>query len=375
MGGRTGARPEGASLKQILRSGYRVALPLWAIDLALVAYWGMRAIDSTQLTQSTSKIDKAIDLLGAGAQVLAASFFPPMLPRGTAEVPIVSGVSLSAGVVAAILGFALLVLVGGSIVAGRRGARGRWMPLLIAGSGVFVAYLSWFVLIGSGPYYTPTAALEGDRVNLAAAYGIGAMLWGVALAAAQLVTAALDHGVREQRSWAPVATPAILLLILVVVGTGHVWRLTENWNAATKGQNEIAYAVGRAFKGKPPANTIVLMTNNRDYLPGGGEIAYTSWIVDGMVRSVYHDRTITGFPHRSTAQYLCRKKGVEPFYIQYSSTPDGIVPYDRLAFIDVEHYGLWRPQNKQECQAALQQAALIPYDLKRYPETPAPGTT
>lgn len=367
--------PEGASLKQIVRAGYRLALPLWAVDLAVVAYWGSRAVDGTQLAQSSSKVDKGVELLGDGSQVLAGNFVVPFLPRGTAEVPIVSGVSLSAWAVIAILGVALLILVGGAVAAGRRGRPGRWTPLLIAGVGVAVAFLSWAVLISSGPYYTPVGALEGDRVNLAAAYGMAAMIWGVALGAGQFVSAAFAHGERKGRAWAPIAVPAVMLLILAVVGTSHVWRLTKNWNAATKGQNEIAYAVGRAFKGKPPANTIVLMTNNREYLPGGGEIAYTSWIVDGMVRSIYHDRTITGFPHRSNAQYLCRKKGVEPFYIQYSSTPDGIVPWDRLAFVDVENYGLWRPQNKKECEAALQQAALVPYPIKTYPETPAPGTT
>ena len=163
-------------------AGWRPALPRAAMDIAAVAAAAIWSSAHTEkyIAPFSDQLAHIPDILGEGANLIAASLLPVMAP---AEFPVALTV--------AVLGIAAALLT----VAALRGRESdaspsRWQPGLrwaaIAGACLVALGLCWAIYAPQA-FYTPAFRGIEDRVNVVAIYPAAILVYAVAQGASTVV--------------------------------------------------------------------------------------------------------------------------------------------------------------------------------------------
>lgn len=363
---------------------YRWVGVRWALDVVLVLLWYISIKSHTVIGEdtTTSTFDRLRMIGGDGAKTLLGAFVPFLAqehqPNGA---PIYSGAWF--GLTAALIVLAALVAFGVLAVMGTRWAPeslaaraglGRWgAGLLIA---IAAAFLGWLAIVPANDYYRPVPFdSPALRVNVLAAFGLAAVVVTVVGALAGLAgTYLADRRPARRPGGVPAGTilGAVLLLAVGLVYTRHIRSEIRVWNQASTQQIHVLGAVQTALGPHPAHGTVVVLTDQPEYIADGAEVFYTSWSFNGALESQYHDPTLVGVQHRTVAQYRCAPQGLIPYYVQYRVGQDAPIPYSKAVLVSTATARARRMSDPASCRAALRAAGLTPVPAK---SAPATGTT
>ena len=357
----------------------RAAAPRWAFDLALVGFFYLRARAGTNFGgQSTTPLADRLQLLVEdGARNVLGAFVPFLADEVRDDGnPIYSGAWFDVGPSLAAL-VAVLVFGVALVVSGRArrfaeaGAR-RWgVGVLLS---VVAAFLGWLAIVPANDYYRPVPLdTEALRVNVLAAFGLAAVVVTTVGGGLSVLRALAPQ---IPRRWTAVAGGAALLLVAVTY-VRHVQFEVKIWNQASDEQLRVVDATTAALGPAADDEGLkVVLTDNRNFVPGGAEIFFTSWSLPGALRTKTRNFGLEAVPYRPAGQYQCRDEGLALFHLQYRFRQPDVQPlsYGPTTYVvSVERRRSWRVTSQKQCDRLLRSLGLQVLDENA--ETPALGGT
>lgn len=244
-----------------------------------------------------------------------------------------------------------LIVVAVGLVAWQRSAHGsmrrvqlcRW--LATAAAGVVFSYIAWAVFVPSNVYYEPTTLGVGNRTNCLAVLGIVMVAYSLAMIIGSLSS--------QPSSRRPLLATCFALAVTVALGAAYVHRVRRdihNWNKATRIQDQVFTAMRTTVPQPIPHATIYAYGFVNYPAPGVPSFA-ASWDLNGAVKILYHDGTLSGYPVFLSSAMVCAPRGMYPDQDGYSSRFG--TPYGHAILVNVSGPSAAAPLNQAQCDRAI----------------------
>lgn len=280
------------------RLGWRAGLRRWrteAVAIALAAL--LNAVATTKVVQPPGTSLRHAFTLGEQGLVLLARSLVPL------------GRPLAAAVLAAFaLGCAAAAVVGRRLDADNPRRDLLDTGWRLGAAGVAVVALGYAMFVPSPPAYAPLNPGTGDRVNLIAALGFALAAYGGALVVGGLAARLLPQAWRR--------APALLTgVVLVAIAAGYAVqgrRHQRQWERAAALQQPVLAPLRAGASRLPPGATVFAWGHRRFAAPGVPVFA-TSWDLNGAIKAVTGDPSLSAFPLGMRRRLLCRPRVVGPF--------------------------------------------------------------
>ena len=280
------------------RLGWRSALRWWrpqAVAIGLAALINVVATTKEVQAPGTS-LSHAVAIAEQGLVLLARSLAPFGRPPAFAVLATAAAVAVACA----------LASRRGGAEDGRRALLATAWRLLAGGvGGVAVGYL---MFVPSHPAYAPLNPGTADRVNLIAALGYALAAYGAVLGVGALAARVLG------RRWRWGAAVACVLLFVLVAG-GYALRGREQqrrWERAAKLQEPVLAPLRARAPDLPAGSTVFAFGHQRFAAPGVPVFA-TSWDLNGAIKALSGDPSLSAFPLGRHRRLLCRPTTVGPY--------------------------------------------------------------
>jgi hypothetical protein len=213
---------------------------------------------------------------------------------------------------------------------------GFWLAF-VAGSAIAVGSAYAFTL---GAYLDPILAGLFNRGNIFAAFGMVAVIYGVAMLAGQLL--------RDRRLLGVVIVGASISL----VAAGYAVRVSDDidaWDEAARLQKPVIRNATRAARAGLP-NSMILTFGYPAQVDGGVSIFDVHWDLDGALRVSTGGRVRDAFPIHERSRLSC---GPRAMTISYPEIGDTVfVGYRATYFVDGRTGRSERVASRADCLSA-----------------------
>jgi hypothetical protein len=263
----------------------------------------------------------------------------------------------------------------------------RWS--LVAGGGLLATSIAYSIFI-PGPnvaFNEPLALGVGQRTNLLAGAGIVVFAYAIV----ELITTLLARG----RSWWPQRTTIAAIAAVVLIGGGYTYRLEQNaeaWNRAEAIQDDVLAAIEARLPQPLPSGSTVFVGGYPTYSAPDVPAFALYDDLNGAVKSLYHDGTVSGFPvvaprrkyrtarlaRRHATRFLCGKtrftaSDAVRLRRNYNDAERVEIPYGKGYFLNVRTGTVLRPTNRRACEAAAEATPAGPLRASLEPRWPQPS--
>jgi hypothetical protein len=336
-----------AGLLYVLRAGWRIAWPRWAVDLTVVVAGGLwNGLHTTRTVAGASGDLRHLgEVFNGGVTLLGNA----LIPVGSHPHTTVALVFLTAVLVA---GLAVYLTAPSLEKEGAGWGLREW--LLLAAAGLALAVLGWMIFIPADPYYTPSLLGFTNRVNALAGFGLVVAVYATLGIGVVLVARVLP----AIGKWAT----AITLVLGLMLGASYVHVLERHsgiWDAAYRSERTAIDRMKTAFPTLPPETT-VFTSNYPAYQTIGVPIFAATWDVNGMVKLEYDDGTLSGYPITPGLELDCRADGIG---LRGVGAPPATAPYGSARLLNLETGEHTTPQSRRACQAVTHRYVAGPLYL------------
>lgn len=148
------------------------------------------------------------------------------------------------------------------------------------------------------------------------------------------------------------AMPALTVALGLVLGAGYVHVLERHidiWQAAKRSQGTLVHRLHAAYP-RLPTDATVFTTGFPGYETFGVPIFGTTWDLNGRVKFLYDDATISGYPIIGEQRLDCRAGGVA--VIGQGATP-GTARYGMAYLLNVHTGARAVPSNRVDCERVV----------------------
>jgi hypothetical protein len=317
------------------RAGWRRGLSRWAFDLlGAGAAVGYVAANQPHNHEVATTHEAWLDHAERIARQAGELFLNAVVP--SAAVPRV----LAGGLVAAVVGAALVALLRLGPSDPARAALSRWLVIgACATAWLAVAYAPF---VPGRPKYLPAAQGLQNRANLFAAFALALLVVALAMGAGTLVA----RGLRRSPAWA--ATFAVGLS--AVVGAGYIRHDAADkrlWATAWREERQ-QLSLAKRLIPHPPAQASIYSFPIRNYVaPGIAVFAVPNDYRDAL-RVTYVDPRLTGHVMRRGTHWRCARTRMYPVDAAYGYY-DG-TDYGKGYFVSVRDQLAVRIRDPKACR-------------------------
>lgn len=316
----------------LTRAPRALALRLWALDATVTVAALAASLALTIGVRPVGSIPGRIRDTAVFARDLAAIFTSSVLPGVPRPV--------GAGLLAVFAAFVLSRLR--AVPPASRASALRW--LIRAGVALAGVGAAAVMIAGSGLF--PGSEGGANRGNILIALPFAAMLWSLAMAAAQVLFAGSRARVR----------PAVLTAVLAVIVTGYVARAyddQQDWQRAHDIASRSLAAV-KSHVPRPAPHTTLYMFGVPSRVAEHIPVFEANWDLNGAVKLMWDDGTLHGYPVFDGVEVVCAPRAVYPSKADEFGTSEAS-SYGRALFVD-GRTGRWRPvADRADCLAALRE--------------------
>jgi hypothetical protein len=325
-------------LYRLKAGSWRPALVRWVPDvLALYLMIHFVTTSGTNPVQPQTPLGMVIHAIQIAIQAFSV-LSEALIPVGSPQ-PYIA--------VAAVLGVAAAALLVRWVLPAEDPARERLMRwILIGAAGVLAVGVAYLIFVPAPSYgaYEPLAVGVGKRVNVLAGAGFAI----VAYAFVQLLATLSFRTLATSRLVSRAAALGAAILIAAYAYGG--WQDAAEWDRAADIQAHVL-ATTRALIPDPPTGAKIFTADHPAYSAPGVPAAAFYYDLNGAVKHLYRDGTISAFPIVVDTRIKCRRPG---FYATGSYRYDTrtAVPYGRGYFVDVARRRVTVPRDESDCRAS-----------------------
>jgi hypothetical protein len=321
----------------LLWTTWRRALSWFVVDVVAIGAVLLWVLSNSRIDKANSAnggmVFHARMIFHQGLQMIAAS----SLPFGA---PSEASVLSCLGVVLAVGGLLWWRLPQGDSA---RAELARW--LLVVVGGIAFAGIAWAVYIPANPYYSPLTEGLGNRVNVVAAIGLVAAVYGAAMLVGTLVV----HGLRAPPRWS-VAFGLVAALVLGVGYVRHVRTDESTWDLAARDEGIVLRTLRQQLPHPVSGSTIFTFGHPNEVGPGIVVFA-SSWDLNGAAEILYHDPSLNAYPLLPGNGIVCGPESMFPVGGGYSSAFGK--PYGLAYLVDIGGKRVAAPHNQAQCKAVV----------------------
>jgi hypothetical protein len=277
-----------SALLYFTRGNWRRVLPRSAADIAaVVATLGLMAAEASVVPRAPSLWHHAKLMFDGGVRLLVNTAVPFGWPSLALVLVLLGGIALAGGLVA------------------WRSPQGdparrelvRW--LIVAGGGLVLAGAGWAMYVPAYEYYHPLAPGLSNRTNTMAAPGLIVTVYGLLMVAGLLVR-------RLSSGRVPALAVSLAAALVVLYGLADRERASARvWDSSYSYQRWITGTVQRQLPDLPPGSTVYTFGHPIVSENPGVPIFSTDWELNGAIRTLYRDQTISAFPAVTGSRVVC----------------------------------------------------------------------
>jgi hypothetical protein len=224
-------------------------------------------------------------------------------------------------------------------------AMSPWVSVMAVGAIAIV--LSYVPFLGTG--LSPLSPGVGNRINAAAAFGFGAVLYGLARLFAEVLSGSSRR-----------VTAALTSCILLVYGVTYealIRSYVDRWNAARTEQAHVLGAL-RADGADQSTKTVYVVGFPAETAPGV-PVFLEGDDATGAVQVLWGRRHVNVYPVFRGSQLRCGPSGLDPFWLITPYRSEGGYArghggdYGATIVVDISDKLTFRPRSYGQCQHLL----------------------
>ena len=322
------------------RVGWRRARMRWGVDLLVVLAGGIWVAVTTTRARSSLAGDLSHlgEIVTSGGTLLGRTALP-IGPQHT---------TLALGLLFAVLAAGLLAYMFGRRPVTDTAEWGLREWLLMAGAGLILAALGWAMLIPADPnYYTPNIFGVNNRINALAGIGLVVTIYGgfgvLGALIGRVSPRAVTLGV------------AVTLTMAAALGLANLHKLrvhTQIWNTAFLAEKNGLRRIHERFPRLAPGTTLFVSGYPANQTQGV-TIFSSTWDLEGMVRTIYDDGTLSALPVYEGLRLAC---GREALRLEGEGPGGEVVSevrYGEARLLDLATARRASPRNRRACRSVV----------------------